>query len=250
MLYRTLLKMSFLPPLLNILLVVLGLILLRKYKKLGVLSCLLGIGSLYLLSTPIVADRLLTSLEVAPVFSGEQVGEVNNAAIVVLGGGHLEHRREYGGPWPEESAIARLNYAAKLHRLTEWPLLLTGGKPSNSDFVHAEVMADYLWKQLFIRVEWIEGESRTTEENARYSKKILQENNVDTVILVTQSVHMRRSILLFEREGMSVIPAPTQLAEGAPKGVRGWLPGTEALNRSQMAMHEMLGYWWYQLKDI
>lgn len=235
------------PPTLNIILILVGLVLLRRYKKLGLLFSLGGIVSLYLLATPFVADRLLVSIEVAPVLKVETLENTDNAAIVVLGAGHIEYQAEYSGAWPDLNAIARLNYAARIHRLTSLPLLLTGGKPGFSDHAHAQVMADYLWKQMFIRATWLEKQSRTTEENARYSKQILAENAIDTVVLVTQSVHMRRAVLLFEREGMAVIPAPTELGGGLPGGIRNWLPSTSALHRSQMAMHEMLGYWWYRL---
>jgi len=247
LLSRTLLKIGFLPPLLNIIFILVGLILLRRYKKLGLFFCLGGIASLYLLSTPYIADRMLASIEVAPVLKIESIGSASNAAIVVLGAGHIENQAEYSGPWPDVNAIARLNYAARIHRLTNLPLLLTGGQPGFSDHAHAEVMADYLWKQMFIRATWLEKQSRTTEENARYSRQILAENGIDTVVLVTQSVHMRRAVLLFEREGIAVIPAPTELRGGVPGGVRSWLPSTGALHRSQMTMHEMLGYWWYRL---
>lgn len=238
------------PPTLNIILILVGLVLLRRYKKLGLVFCLGGIVSLYLLATPFIADRLLAAIEVAPVLKVENIKGTDNAAIVVLGAGHVNNQPEYSGPWPDSNAIARLNYAAQLHRLTSLPLLLTGGQPEHRDHAHAQVMADYLWKQMFIRASWLEQQSRTTEENARYSKQILAENGIDTVVLVTQSVHMRRALLLFEREGISAIPAPTELFGGTPDGIGSWLPSTGALHRSQMAMHEMLGYWWYRLLEV
>ena len=246
MLYRTLLKMSFLPPLLNVLLILIGLLLLRRYRKTGLLFCLSGLGSLYLLSTPIVANHLADSVQVTPVVSMDAINSLDNAAIVVLGAGHTDNRREYAGPWPNDNAIARLNYAARLHRLTEHPLLLTGGQPGYSDHIHAQVMADYLWQQFFIRAKWLEKRSRTTEENASYSRDILVGNAIDTVILVTHAKHMRRAILLFERENLKVIPAPTYFAEGAPNGIRGWLPETARLHQSAQTIHEIIGYWWYR----
>ena len=250
MLHRLLLKIGFLPPLLNIWLVLLGLILLPRYKKFGILLCPTGLGSLYLLSTPQVADRMLASIEVAPVFSADRLMESDSAAIVVLGAGHSEYRREYEGGWPDINATARLNYAARLHRQTQLPVLLSGGSFADNTLVHADVMRDYLRKQYFIRAQWLERESRTTEKNARYSVAMLKKEGIDTVVLVTQSAHMRRSLLLFERVaalvGIKVIPAPTEFAEGVGSGIRGWLPSAEHLALSRLVIHEMLGYAWYR----
>ncbi len=246
MLYRTLLKIGLLPPLLNILLVGIGLLLLKRFRKSGILCVLLGLGSLYFLSTPIVADRLLAAIEPTTVFAAGELDEGSNTAIVVLGAGHTEHRREFAAAWPNENAIARLDYAVRLHRLTQLPMLLSGGQPGDSAHIHAEVMANYLWQQYFLRPDWLELKSRTTAENAMFSVALLREAGIESVVLVTQAVHMRRARLLFEREGIQVIPAATEFAEGAPADIRGWLPSAKWLNQSAMVMHEALGLLWYQ----
>ena len=61
MLYRTLLKFWLLPPMLNILLIMLGLLLLARYRRLGIACCTTGLLSLLLLSIPQFSNLLLQS---------------------------------------------------------------------------------------------------------------------------------------------------------------------------------------------
>ncbi|AGG72831.1 hypothetical protein SMB554_01305 [Sinorhizobium meliloti] len=54
-----------------------------------------------------------------------------------------------------------------------------------------------------------EGESRTTFENARYTRDLLAKNGLERCALVTSAYHMPRSIGLFRANGMEVTPWPT-----------------------------------------
>ncbi len=48
---------------------------------------------------------------------------------MVLGGGRYRDAPEYGNDTVGEYTLVRLRYAAKLHRETGFPLLVTGGRP-------------------------------------------------------------------------------------------------------------------------
>jgi uncharacterized SAM-binding protein YcdF (DUF218 family) len=252
MFYRALLKMSFLPPLLNILIVLFGLLLMRRYRRLGVAISLIGLLSLYGLSTYFVSSRLLASIEVAGAVTSEQLAELDaeNTAIVVLGTGHSEFNREYGSPWPDQNALRRLNYAAVLQRKTALPLMTTGGQPHYSVFAHADVANNYLERIASVKAKWLERESRTTWENAVFAKRILGEEGINTVVLVTESVHMRRSIMLFQEQGFKVVPAPTHLSDRDSKGFSQFVPSPKNLTESYSVMHELLGYAWYRLQGL
>ena len=56
---------------------------------------------------------------------------------------------------------------------------------------------------------WLESESRNTYENALYSAEILEEQGIEEIVLVTSAFHMPRSVAIFERQGFTVIPAPS-----------------------------------------
>jgi uncharacterized SAM-binding protein YcdF (DUF218 family) len=56
----------------------------------------------------------------------------------------------------------------------------------------------------------IEQNSKNTFENAAFSKKVLlKEHLAPPYILVTSAWHMRRSLYIFKKEGMDVIPYPS-----------------------------------------
>lgn len=251
MLYRSLLKLWLLPPMLNVLLVAAGLLLMARFRRLGIALCVLGLGSLLVFSMPVVSNGLLAAVEVASALDFDDPRVQDAGAIVVLGSGHRDLVPEFGQAWPSQDGQARLAYAAWLGRETGLPLLLTGGKPGYSEFVHADVSARYLDELFGVEPRWLDRDSRTTHENALRSAEILLAQDIDTVVLVTQSMHMRRSILLFERAGFTVLPAPTELAERSrsPWQAQRWIPNTRALLNTSMVLHEILGYYWYRLRS-
>lgn len=54
----------------------------------------------------------------------------------------------------------------------------------------------------------LEGQSRNTFENAANTKQVLEENRLSNCVLVTSAYHMPRSIGLFRKLGIPVIPWP------------------------------------------
>jgi len=70
---------------------------------------------------------------------------------------------------------------------------------------HAEFLAVPAGKIL------IEDKSRSTEEDAIYTKELLQKNHIASIILVTSPYHSRRASIIFERvlgKDISIINAP------------------------------------------
>lgn len=256
MLYRLLLKFWFLPPTINILAIVAGLLMLRRHKKTGIMLCFTGLTSLWLLSTPYMANQLLLSIEqhkaISPVMLpliAAGSAEQGDTAIVVLGSGHLTYMPEYGAPQPDPPAVARLHYAAYLHRHSGLPIMLTGGVGDREGELHAQILDDFLQNQLQIQAQWLETRSHTTQENAQFAADILLPLAINKVLLVTHSGHMRRSVQLFEQVGFDVMAAPTQLADPQmpTTQIQFWLPSTRALDLSRSVMHEYLGLVWYSL---
>ena len=115
-----------LPPGVFLLLGGIGLALLRPAPRLGkwLLAAALALGTA--LSLPVVGDGLKMALEseVRPLPPGTQAG-----AIVVLGAGAFPGAPEFQGPGIEPGTLERLRYAARLHRETGAPILVSGGDP-------------------------------------------------------------------------------------------------------------------------
>jgi uncharacterized SAM-binding protein YcdF (DUF218 family) len=71
---------------------------------------------------------------------------------------------------------------------------------------------------------------------------------VTDFVLVTSPLHMRRSMLAFEREGMHPIPSPSPLvADRLPRASR-FLPSDMWLQIGDSALYEWLarGYYWWR----
>jgi uncharacterized SAM-binding protein YcdF (DUF218 family) len=69
------------------------------------------------------------------------------------------------------------------------------------------------------------------------------------VLLVTSAFHMPRSKALFERQGLTVIEYPVDLRVDETRGApMKYLPDSEALDRSDIALRELLGRLYYALR--
>ncbi|QTP55311.1 YdcF family protein [Billgrantia sulfidoxydans] len=235
----TLLKSLLLPPALNVLLVLLGLWLSPK-RFLGALLIMLGLFGLVLLATPMASHTLRQGLE--PYASPARSQLERAEAIVILGGGRDYQAPEFGwGDAPANPTWRRLAYGAHLHRQSELPILVSGGRVHGEEFAEASLMAAALRDVFVVPVRWLEGESRSTAENARFSAEMLRADGIERIALVSQAWHLPRAVAEFEAQGMEVIPAPTEFTSPPPEGLSAWLPRAYHLNQSTRALNEWLG---------
>lgn len=233
-----------LPPLSLFLLGIAGWFLLRrKYTTLGKFIISLAACLLWLLSTPLVSFQLVNWLEMLiPTDS-----HCKPQAIVVLGGGTYFNAPEYGGDTVADLGLVRLRLAAHLHRQTHLPILVTGGHPDGGTHSEAQLMQSVLEEDFGVPVKWVEGESANTRENALFSRKLLQQDGVDSVYLVTQAWHMPRALEIFRSTGFCLIPAATGHLTRNRITALSFLPDARALAASYIGLHEVIGIIWYSL---
>lgn len=239
-----------LPPLNLILLCLFGLMVQRRRPRLGLGIALTSLVLLAIFSTQAGARLLLAPLErqAMPLVSAASK-ETGAGAIVVLSGGRIDQTPEYGGhDIPAYVALMRVRYAARLHRETGVPILLTGGTPEGSAESEAAVMARVLKDDYSISAQWLEGRSNNTAQNAQFSAAILMPIGIQRIFLVTDGIHMPRSMAIFERVGFDVVPAPTALLSRGELRLSDYFPSGEGLRRSHYAMHEWIGLLWYRLR--
>lgn len=109
-------------------------------------------------------------------------------------------------------------------------------------------MARELNEQFGLDAQWIEDRSANTAENARFSAEQLSQVGIQKIILVTEAFHMHRARAAFESAGLLVVPAPhgfqSELGMLMPST---WLPRPESVQRASLALHEIVGRWWYQV---
>jgi uncharacterized SAM-binding protein YcdF (DUF218 family) len=237
-----------LPPLNLALLLAAGFLLRKRWPRIGATLFVISLFILLLLGTRAGAGLFVAPLEaIAPPLSS--AGTVGAQAIVVLGGGSIAHAPEYGGrDIPSLPTLARLRYAAQLHRQTGLPLLVTGGTPKGSGESEAAVMARALREDFATPVKWIESASINTAQNAQLSASILTQAGVWRVLLVTDPIHMARAKSAFEKAGLQPIPAPTGFVTGGPLDVADFVPTGDAMALSHYALHEWIGMVWYWIR--
>jgi uncharacterized SAM-binding protein YcdF (DUF218 family) len=196
-----------------------------------------GVASLLLLSLPIVSDSLVRAVQ-TPSLARSPTGLAS--MIVVLGGGISPRVDAPGGYAPLPKALERLSGAARLARHTGLPLLLCGGVVEHGP-AEADVLEATLEQSFGLRARYLERQSRTTVENARYTALLLRPLGVTHIALVTSALHMRRAKAEFEAVGFTVVPVPVDVMPATRFEWVSLLPTTRALDRSHDALYEWLG---------
>ena len=243
---------------LAIILSIVALLLGLKSSRWTALPIGLALVILLTASNPFLSDRLIKSLE-WQYFPPSEIP--NSDAIVVLGGATrsisppriIADMNEHGD---------RLLYAAKLYQQGKAPLIILsggriqwfgGGESEASDMAEIpQIMG--VPKEAIIE----EPLSLNTYQNAIYTKKILEEQGIKQVILITSAFHMPRSVLIFRRQGIDIIPAPTDYLVSEQKlqeydrslesKVISFLPNTGSLDNTTRAIKEYIGTIVYRLR--
>jgi uncharacterized SAM-binding protein YcdF (DUF218 family) len=232
--FKTLLKGLILPPAGPILLALLGLFLLKRRPLLARICLILAIGSLWLLSTPVVSDALTRLAEHYPPLDLRSAAGAQ--AIVILGGGgQRAFAPEYGGPAADPVLLERLTYGAYIAGKTGLPILVTGFH------VEADAMRDTLRRNFGIDARWVDDQAYDTFENARNSVRLLETDGVHRIVLVTRATHMWRSMHEFSDAGVEAVPAPVGILARRDIGFSYFLPNPDALLRAHSALYELLG---------
>lgn len=235
------------PPAINILLLLAALLLWRR-RKVAITLIAVATISLIIFSLPITSNQLAILLEKYPAIPPAELRTHKADAIVVLGGGVISHADEYQRSSLSNSALMRLRYAAFVQRQTGLPIL-TSGSGLTGATSEAETMQQILATEYSITNVKAEATSRTTAENAVNSALILKRNKMHRIFLVTSSLHMNRAVDLFTRQGVDVIPAPTDLYSNRDIDWRDYMPSGNALYDARYVLHEYLGKLWYWLRD-
>jgi uncharacterized SAM-binding protein YcdF (DUF218 family) len=251
---RGLLKALFLPPGVILLALAFALPFGRRIGKPRIAwaaLCLLAVSSTPLLSN--WAVRSLENLHPSPDIAALAAMPTDRRvqAIVVLGGGlRLGAQEDPDQTALNRHSLERVNYAARLYRQTNLPLLVSGGTISPSTVSEAQVMERVLRDNYGVVVRWAERSSINTRENAQFSAVKLKRDGITRVLLVTTAMHMPRSVMEFEREGMTVVPAASGFYASGPLTWRALLPGLGAAQGLAYATHEWVGLVWYKLSAL
>lgn len=238
-----------LPPGLFISLAIISLLLYFFSRNTARLLLTLSILGWYILSIPYTPVDLAKPLQNYPALRPSMLKHQQHAAIVVLSAGRYFNAPEYGGDTASTISLMRLRYAAKLHKETGIPILISGGAQSFGAIPDAQLMEQALIEGFHIHAKWLDKRSANTWQNAVYSTNILKKDQIKTILLVTSAIHMKRAVLAFSQSDLHIIPAPTYFIQKPNLGhsIYTFLPNRFAFFTSTQCLYEYLGILWYHL---
>ena len=219
----------------------------RRLPKLANIGFWAALSCLVMLSSNVGSQWLSAPLESLHPTLDLAAVEQPISYIMVLGSGHDDEVSSIATQQLSSTALARLLEGIRCHR--HWPqsTLVFSGWKSTNQISHAKVM-----KQAAMALGVPEAkiitlpESKDTGEEAKDLRLALSESEKSgTGVLVTSATHMRRSMGIFEKQGLLVKAAPTDFR--ARRGYW-WRLNADSLVTSQRALHEYIGTLWYWLK--
>lgn len=217
---------------------------------------LVGAVGLYLLSIKPVLHLLASGLEKKyPVVQESQIKKIN--AIIVLSAGIVEMVPVSFSQFPAvpgPSAIVRLSEGIRLYRRIKskeraCTIILTGGRFYGGLYVTSMVSREWLVSMGIPASDIrLEKSSRTTFDEARFVLPTVHSVSAEAVFLVTSASHIPRAVTVFNKFGLSVIPAPCDFSDSGKLGFFSFLPTAETLKQNHALLWEYLGavFYWFK----
>lgn len=202
-------------------------------------------ASLWILSTPAVTALLLWQIEPWPkdITPDLDKASPDRTALVVLSGGMR------GPPWLPRfermtgGSLPRAIGAADVYKAHpgKFGLVIVSGRASGTPDT-AEAMADALVLFGVPREKIIlDPDSESTRANAQNTASLLRDRHIETTVLVTSALHMRRAAAEFERAGVHPIWSPVDHTVRPLGGLDMLFPDATSLSRLDDILHEWIG---------
>lgn len=245
------------PPGLNLVLAWVGFLMLSRVRMLGKCLLFFSFFSLWILSTPIFAMLFISGvLNRYPALQLDKIDKQEQSTIIVLGGGSVKNT-EYSYPYvTNRYTLYRLRYAAYLHQKTNIPILVSGGQIKDMPSTEAALMSDELERYFKTPATWLEAQSITTRDEAKFVLPILKKNKIKKIYLITDTWHMPRAMYAFntvlQNMDINIVAAPIGNTKFDFHHVKllDCLPSQVGLDMSIIAMHEYVGQLAYYVADL
>ncbi len=207
-----------------------------------------AISTLIIFSNPFIFHEFERAWEIPTSTSFEQEDTIDVAVILggILSLNPSNDQLDFHSNSDRFLSILPLYFEGRVRKL-----LISGGSGS---LLQEEVEAELLGKYLIsIGVNkddiLLESKSRNTYENALFSKELIQDNlSFKKILLVTSAIHMKRSLLCFNKQGIAVIPFSVDGVENRkfyPDELL--LPKAEILSDWYHLFHEWIGLLVYRI---
>lgn len=220
----------------------------KKHNNSGLLLVFLGTVAFVFAGYGFIGNSLLKGLE----NKYRPIRDISEAAgakwVVVLGAGMTSDLKVPLTSQLSEGSVIRTIEGIRLWRQIKGSKLLFSGGPVFNTQSEAFGMAE-LARQLGTPDSFIimEDKSLDTDDQARLIKGMVKE---DMIVLVTSAAHMKRSVALFKKQGMTVIPAATHfLVKDEPKfKPNRMFPNSGSIIAAETLFHEYLGMAWSKIR--
>ena len=172
---------------------------------------------------------------------------------IVLGGNTISYN----------SLLSKVTFNYNVDRLMQAMVLYKEGKikhilvtGSAGNIIYRDIKEGNLMREALLEMGvpdsaiWVDTAADNTHENAVYAHRILIEKQVtDSCLLITSSLHMRRSLGCFNKEGIPVRPFATNLLRDSDVITFDYLIYPYAINITiwEGMTHEVLGYYVYKI---
>ena len=226
-----------------------GLILICNYKGYKKLIYLFSI-LFYIISTPIFSDFIMKIVE--GEYKYQKLENLDKVDAIVILGGMLkiyEFENNYTVEWQDPDRFFK---GIELYNsFKSDKIVFTGGKsPFNMTAVsEGSVLKNYALKYGVLEEDIIvTKEVLNTYDESLAVSEVLGENK--TVILVTSAFHMKRAKLLFEKQGVKIIPYKVDFKSSINSRLyfKDYIPNSLALKKTEIALRELLGRLYYSFR--
>lgn len=222
-----------------------------RLRRTGAILLIVTASALCLIAILPIGGILITVLEGR--FQTPDPMPVRVDGIIVLGGATSPSlSRIHGQPVLNSNAQRLTTFATLARRYPDARLAFTGGgaKLDNGD-AEADVARAFL-AGIGVDMDRVDFEdrSRSTFENAVFSKQLLKPRGRESWLLVTSALHMPRAVGSFRAAGWSVVPYPTGFRSSGNwrnSGIGFNLAG--GLSSLEKGSHEWVGLVVYWLLD-
>ena len=221
----------------------------RWCRRLGLIVIVVSLVQAWILGCGVTTRLIGVPLEREFAREGKMCGEIDDLqpvdAIVLLGGGMGAHEKCHAPEMFQGSDRVRqaaLLWKAYHSRGTDVKIFCTGDGVEHGTVPFLEEMGVVRKDIVFSE------EPRNTAEEVALMKT---HHGVETVALVTSAWHTKRARLLFEREGLKVVPFPTDFEMmfimEAPLQIRDFFPSADGIMHNSAAVKEWVALAGYSL---
>ena len=232
----------------------------RRLRRFALPFLVVVVAGYWLGSLPIVANALASRFYAAEAnpLPRERLAGVD--ALVVLGAGKRDYTVDHVTlSLPDQQTTLNALEGARLFKLVPGglPVLASGGGTDEkingipvsgqreSQLLRVALMAAGVPDERIV----LESQSTTTAEQARYVAPLLKARGWRKIVLVAPAVQLPRAVGVFRAEELDVTAAAAPFRSEST-AMRAWLPSGWALNVTQRAGYDYLGWVFYKLRGL